>query len=294
MAVFFALFQVFSFITSRFPFPVMYFFADILKFTLQYIIRYRREVTLSNLRRSFPGKSNAEIKKIASDFYRNLAEVTLEVIKLESINKEALHKRFRFDGLEIMEEAFSKEKSVIVTIGHCGNWEWMGTALGLALPVKGFAIIKPLSEKRFHHYLESLRHRLNPGSTIDFQHTYRNLVRNQKSMVTFNVFAADQTPTRSDINHWSLFLNQDTAFFNGVEKLARSLDFTVVFMDIYRSGRGKYVGDIRLITDDPKSTAENEITEKYIHLLENAIISRPDNWLWSHRRWKFSRGTAQS
>jgi Kdo2-lipid IVA lauroyltransferase/acyltransferase len=294
MAIFYALFRSFTFIASRLPFPLLYFFSDVLKFILRYVIRYRKDIVRTNLKRAFPEKSDPEINKIISSFYRNLGDLILEVIKLENVNRKALKKRFSFKGIEILHDAFSQERSVIIAIGHCGNWEWMGTVLGMVEPVKGFAIIKPLSEKRFHNYLESLRHRFNPGSTIDFQHTFRNLVRNQKSMVTFNVFASDQTPTRSDINYWSRFFNQDTPFYTGVEKLARSLDFTVVFMDIYRTGRGRYTGEIHLVSDDPKNTADFEITEKYIQLLEASIAQRPDNWLWSHRRWKFERARTQA
>jgi Kdo2-lipid IVA lauroyltransferase/acyltransferase len=294
MAIFYVFFRSFTFVISRIPFPVIYFLSDLLKFFLQHIIRYRRSVILKNLTRAFPQRSGKEIRKLMGRYYKNLADITLEVIKLEKIDRYSLKNRFSFQGLELLEEAFGNGRSVIVAIGHCGNWEWMGTVLGMELPVKGFAIIKPLSEKRFDEYLEFLRHRFNPGSTIDFQHAYRNLVRNRKSMVTFNVFAADQTPTRADINYWSHFLNQDTPFFMGIEKIARSLDFTVVFMDIRRASRGKYLGEIQLITNDPKSAAEFEITEKYIHFLEKSIISQPDNWLWSHRRWKFERTSPHS
>jgi KDO2-lipid IV(A) lauroyltransferase len=108
-------------------------------------------------------------------------------------------------------------------------------------------------------------------------------------MVTITVIAADQTPTRAEINYWSRFLNQDTPFYMGVEKLARSLDFAVVFMDIKRTARGNYRGDIQLITHEPNKTADFEITEKYIRLLEESINRQPDNWLWSHKRWKFHR-----
>jgi KDO2-lipid IV(A) lauroyltransferase len=289
MAIFYAFFRMFTFVVSRLPFPVLYFFSDILKFLLQYILRYRKDLTRKNLSRAFPDKTASEIGKIMSSYYRNLADLILEVIKLENVSREALKKRFVFIGSEILTRAFDNEKSVIIAIGHCGNWEWMGTTLGMVNPVKGYAIIKPLSVKSFHDYLEFLRHRFNPDSTIDFQHTFRNLVRNKKTMVTFNVFAADQTPTKSDINYWSSFFNQDTPFYTGVEKLARSLDLTVVFMDIYRTHRGHYTGEIQLITDDPKNTSEFEITEKYIHMLEQSIAKRPDNWLWSHRRWKFER-----
>lgn len=294
MVFFYAIFRSFTFVASRLPFPILYFLADFLKFILQHVLQYRKSIIRKNLSRAFPGKSAPEIQKIISSFYRNLSDIILEVIKLESVKKQKLKERFTFNGLEILQEAFDRDKSVIIAIGHCGNWEWMGTVLGMVLPVKGYAIIKPLSDKRFNHYMESLRHRFNPDSTIDFQHTFRKMVRNKKSMVTFNVFASDQTPTRSDVNYWSTFFNQDTPFYNGVEKLARSLDLTVVFMDIYRTGRGHYCGDIRMITDDAANSAENEITEKYIHYLEEAISKRPDNWLWSHRRWKFEKPPAQA
>jgi KDO2-lipid IV(A) lauroyltransferase len=268
---------------------MLYGLSGITRFFLQYIILYRRNIILKNLERSFPQKSHSEIKKIINSYYRNLANIMVEVIKLENVAPGELKKRFTFTGLEHMKDAFDNGRSVIVAIGHCGNWEWMGTVLGQLLPVKGFAIVKPLAEKHFNTYMESLRHKINPHSTIPFQHTYRALVRNSKKFISFNVFAADQTPTRSDINYWSNFLGQDTPFYTGVEKLSRSLDFSVVFIDIYRTGKGNYRGDIQLITHNPKNTADLEITETYIRLLETAIRSRPDNWLWSHRRWKFNR-----
>jgi KDO2-lipid IV(A) lauroyltransferase len=43
------------------------------------------------------------------------------------------------------------------------------------------------------------------------------------------------------------------------------------------------------LTENPKDTAENEITEMHVRALEKAIIEHPDNWLWSHRRWKHKR-----
>ena len=269
--------------------PVIYFLSDILRLLIRYVIRYRRKVILENLTRSFPEKSHQEILKIKNRFYKNLADIVVEIIKLQGISKEQLLDRFHFTGHEIMLDSFSRGRSVIVAIGHCGNWEWMGTALGLISPVKGYAIVKPLSNKYFHHYMEMLRHRLNHDSTIPFRHTFRVMARNRTEFTSFNVIASDQTPLKGEINYWHMFLHQDTAFFQGVEKLSRSLDFDVVFIDIRRTGRGRYMGDIKLVTNDPKSTAPGEITEKYIGMLEQAIRDNPDNWLWSHRRWKHKK-----
>lgn len=294
MTIIFYLFKLFAWIVSRLPFPVLYLLSGFVRAFLQYILRYRRGTILSNLRRSFPEKTDSEIKEIMCRYYRNLGDIFLEVIKLQRINPEDLKQRASFTGFEHLNHAFENGRSVIVAIGHCGNWELLGTALMYIAPVKGFAVIKPLSDPKFHKYLESVRHRLNPGCTIPYQHTYRHFIRNQKEMVSFNVLAADQTPTRAEINYWINFLNQDTPFFMGVEKLARSLDFTVVYMDIQRRGRGVYHGDIQLITNEPKNTAEYEITDKYIRLLEESIRHQPDNWLWSHKRWKFNRNSTNA
>jgi len=291
MTIVFVFFRAFAWMVCRMPFPLLYSFSGLVRFFLHYIIRYRRNIILKNLTLSFPEKSRAEIRKIISCYYRNLADIIVEVIKLQRIKPEDLKKRFKFIGFEHLNDAFDGGRSVILALGHCGNWEWMGATMGLISPVKVFGVVKPLADENFHKYLESLRHHFNPDGTIPFQHTYRALIRNRKEMVTLNAIAADQTPTRAEINYWSKFLNQDTPFYMGVEKLARSLGFSVVFMDIQRTGRGMYTGEIQLITHEPLKTADYEITEKYIRLLEDSIIRQPDNWLWSHKRWKFNRST---
>lgn len=276
-------------ILSKFPLGFLYLKSDVLAFLLYRVVRYRRGVVARNLERSFPEKSRQERRSIEKEYYRNIADIIMEVIKWRSISPKELLERFRFENLELFSDAFARGQGVIIAIGHCGNWEWMGTALGLISDKKGYAIVKPLSDKRFDKYMRKLRHRLNPDSTIPFKETFRRMLAHKKKELTFNVFAADQTPTRDEINYWTGFLNQETGFFLGVEKIARALDFTVIFVDIVRERRGHYKGVMSLITDKPVQTADHEITERYVRSLENAIRSNPSNWLWSHRRWKHKR-----
>jgi len=278
-------------ILSKLPLGFLYLKSGILSFMLYRVIRYRREVVAGNLRNAFPGKTDAERKKIEKQYYRNLADIIMEVVKWRTISPEELLSRFRFENIELMEAAFERGQGVIIAIGHCGNWEWMGTALGLISDKKGYAIVKPLTDKRFDKYMRELRHRLNPDSTIPFKETFRRMLVNKKKGPTFNVFAADQTPTRDEINYWTEFLNQDTGFFLGIEKIARSLDFAVIFVDMVREKRGHYKGIMSLISDRPSQTEEFEITEKYVRSLEKAIQDNPSNWLWSHRRWKHKRNS---
>jgi KDO2-lipid IV(A) lauroyltransferase len=289
MIVVYYIFVSLVWLLSKLPLPLLYLKSDVLSFILRKLIRYRRDVIRQNLKNAFPEKPANELRSIENEYYNNLSDIIIEVVKWRSIKPPELLKRFRFEKMELMEAAFERKQGVIIAIGHCGNWEWMGTALGLISEKKGYAIVKPLSDKRFDRYMTKLRHRLNPDSTISFKETFRKMLVNSKREKTFNVFAADQTPTKDEINYWTEFLNQETGFFLGVEKIARSLDFTVIFIDIVRERRGHYKGVMSLISDDPSQTSEYEITEKYVRSLENAIQENPSNWLWSHRRWKHKR-----
>jgi len=114
----------------------------------------------------------------------------------------------------------------------------------------------------------------------------RTLVKHKEELV-FSVFVADQTPVKHDATYFTTFLNQPTAFFLGIEKMAKLTDPAVIFCDVQSVKRGYYTYTIIPITNTPKETAPHEITEAYVKCLETMIRREPQYWLWSHRRWKF-------
>ena len=100
---------------------------------------------------------------------------------------------------------------------------------------------------------------------------------------------ADQTSHGLAQDYWTEFLHQDTCWFTGIERIAQKLDYAIVFVDMRRQGRGRYEVSFELLTDRPKETKPGEIMERYVHSVERFIEANPDNWLWSHRRWKHQR-----
>jgi KDO2-lipid IV(A) lauroyltransferase len=89
--------------------------------------------------------------------------------------------------------------------------------------------------------------------------------------------------------HWTRFLNQETAFFQGVEKISKAYDLPVVYLSIRRPSRGKFVAQYEMIADSPRSLADGEVVERFARRLEADIIAQPEIWLWTHRRWKATR-----
>lgn len=283
------IFYAVAWLVSLLPFWLLHGLADLIYVLLYHVAGYRRKVTSTNLRNAFPDKDERWINKTARRFYRSLADIILEDIKVLTINQKVLAKHYRYVNTEIIDELYSQNKSVIIAIGHCGNWEWLGNTLGpMYAHMKGFAIVKPLKNPYFDSFMNGLRNRFIKNSIIYMKDTLRVMVK-RKNQASLYVFAADQTPSNPKTAYWEMFMNQDTPFYTGIEKIARTLDLAVIFIDLYREKRGYYVGEISLITDSARTTKENEITTSYIRVLEEAIRKRPDNWLWSHRRWKHKR-----
>ena len=289
MRIVYFLLTTFIFITSLLPFWLLYRLSDLTRFFLFNLVGYRKKVIHENLRNSFPEKSDKEIDRIAKKFYKNLTDIIFEVIKVRTIRLKTLQKRYVYKNLDIINKQFDNGKSVILTIGHCGNWEWMGPTIDHSLKPPGYAVLKPLSDKFMDNYINRLRTRFaDDERLIPFKQTFRKLIKLKDELI-YSLMAADQTPHKDEINYWSTFLHQDTPFFLGTEKIAKALDHSVVYMEIVRVKRGYYEITTRLITDNPKNTGQYEITESFIKELENSIQRNPDNWLWSHRRWKYKK-----
>ncbi len=292
MFIVYFLFSGIAWIISLLPFPLLYLFSDILRFFLQHIFRYRRKVVYSNLNACFYETLETKaIREIAGKYYRNLADVVTEIVKTRHLTERQLLKRFRITNAEIIEELYRHNKSILAFMGHCGNWEWMPAAFHYYFRDKymGLAVVKPLSDAFFQRYITGLRSRfLLHAELVPFKQTFRTLV-NYKDELTITYIAGDQTPHKDEINYWTTFLGQETAFFLGTEKMAKALNSAVVFLDIQRNGRGHYEVTVSLISDDPVSVPDHVITRIFVHELEQAIYRHPDNWLWSHRRWKYHR-----
>lgn len=271
---------------SILPFPVLYFFSDILYLILFYILKYRRTVVSINLQNAFPEKSKDELKKIEKKFYQYLADLIFETIKLFTISEEEIKKRFAIVNFQEITKYLDNGKSVIAVSGHYGNWEMGPLAVAMALKNKLLVVYKPLSDKRFDHLINTIRARFG-AIMVPMKQTLRKIVE-YKEQAHLLVLVGDQTPTREESNYFTPFLNQATAVFLGVEKIAKKTNNPVIYFTIKRIKRGYYECLIKPLIDNPEGTMDYEITEAHTRELEKNIRLEPQYWLWSHKRWKFT------
>ena len=117
----------------------------------------------------------------------------------------------------------------------------------------------------------------------------RKAFTDYQSQAVGHLMIADQSPTHRETATWIPFLNQDTACFSGYEKLAKHYNYPVFFIDFHRLKRGYYQNTITELVKNPRKMAEGEIIRLFMNRLEKRIIEEPENWLWSHKRWKKKR-----
>lgn len=277
----------FLYLLSLSPFWFLYFIADLLFVILYYVAGYRRAVVRENLYNSFPEKSPDERGKIEKKYYRYLADLIVETIKTISISEKDVNKRMVPVNPEILDQYFTKGKSIIAVSGHYGNWELAALKCGLLTDHRRVIVYKPLSNKLFNDFFNKNRSRF--GCTmVSMKQTFRKMIE-FKNELTLNVMIADQSPVREEVQYFTTFLNQPTAILLGIEKLAKAIDAVVVFFGIERVKRGYYQYTFVPLIEEPKLAGPYEITEAHVRCLETMIRAKPEYWLWSHRRWKIKQ-----
>jgi len=276
---------LFLYLISLLPFWFLYGVSDVIYLLLYYIVGYRKVVVRTNLANSFPEKSAEERLKIEKQYFKYLADLLVETVKMITISEASLRKRMKPTNPELVDHYFKQGRSIIAAAGHYCNWELAALGFSLLTEEKRIIVYKPLSNEGFNTFFNKIRGRFG-AILVAMKQTLRTMISLKKEL-TFSVLVSDQTPVRHEINYFTTFLNQPTAVFLGIEKLAKLIDAVVIFYKIDRVKRGYYTYTLVPLIEQPKQTAEYEITEAHVKFLEKIIQDNPQYWLWSHRRWKF-------
>jgi KDO2-lipid IV(A) lauroyltransferase len=287
-AVGYYLFYGINWIITLLPLPVLYIFSDFLYLVLYYVVSYRRNVVATNLKNSFPEKTDKELKIIEKKFYRHLSDILVETFKSTHMTRANQKKRFTYSSLEIIDKLREEKRDIIAIMGHYNNWEWP-TLLPYYLKYKTIIIYKPLQNKYFNRFINN--HRSEHGIVLTpTSQVIREIINCRKNDInTVSVFISDQIPSKGDIKYWTTFLNQDTAVFTGAGKIASKYDMAIVFFHVQKVKRGYYNLNIEPLFDHTEGLSEEMITEKHVRRLEEIIKEKPEYWIWSHRRWKHKK-----
>ena len=269
---------------------MLYLGSDIGYFIFYHLARYRRKVVRDNLVKSFPEKSDREIKMIEKQFYHNFCDVFIEAYKMRKMQPSEMLERITVTNPELIEDLYGKGRNVLLAMQHSSNWEWFCNIMGQMIPHRSYTVYKRLKNKHFNDIVYKLRtnHTDNAQMLIE-DRAAKTTIGNLKDGPVAVLLIADQSPKGAETDYWTDFLHRDTCWYTGLEKLAKKYDYSVVYAEMNREERGRYSVTFKLICENPNMIEDGFILEQYVRHVERFIQDNPDNWLWSHRRWKHSR-----
>ena len=271
---------------SKLPLKILYIFSDCTFFLIYHIVGYRKEVVSENLRNSFPYKTNEELRKIRKNFYLNFSDYIVETLKSFTMSSHELRVRVQHLNQDVFHEAKAEGKNVILLSGHVFNWEWFNALATIIPQENSFPVYRKVQSNFWEEKVKSIRNRFG-NHAIEAKEVIRHIFRNPNDGNSVYMFVADQTPHFSEITYGLNFLNQKTPAFIGYDKLSTRMDLAFVYCDMKKVKRGFYQINYYRIYPDGEKFVEHEVVKKFHKLLENTINKRPDNYLWSHRRWKY-------
>ena len=278
--------HVLKFLT-RLPLPVLYALGSFAYFVTFHVLRWHRELAARNLRNAFPEKTEAQRARILRQSYVNLGQTLAETFWGFGASAEELVPRVTIENRDLIARFVAQKRPVVLLTAHVCNWEWLLPAAGAQFDIPIDAVYKPLRVASLDAFIRETRSRFG-GKPIPIQSFLFELMRRAGEPRAY-AMVADQTPQRKMDKHWTRFLNQDTAFFTGADKIARFLDAPVVYVAMRRVAKGHYSVRLHVLVEPPYDDVDLEVIERYARRLEIEIRESPPDWLWVHNKWKYPK-----
>lgn len=271
---------------SRLPWGLLYAVGSCLALLAYRVARYRLDVVRGNIAGAFPELAPRARRRLERDYYRRLGELVAEVVKSATLSAEELDRRVTLRNLAAARGELDAGRSVLIVAAHQCNWEWLLLALTLKLGYPLDAAYKPLHGARSERLMRSIRTRFG-GTLIPAKEILGRILSRRGARAIAMV--ADQEPVTSDYKWWTQFLNRSTAFYMGPEKIAQATRYAVLFASMRRIERGRYEVALEPLLAARAPLEAGALTERYARRVEAQVRASPQDWTWSHRRWKLRR-----
>lgn len=272
------------YVLSKLPWWFMYFVSDCFYYLTYYVISYRKKIVFNNLLIAFPDKTELERIKIAKAFYHNLIDSFVETIKLFTISRKEFDKRCMVNVDEI-NKLFSTGQSVQILSGHFFNSEFLNLGMSANLKYPFLGVFMDISNKNLEKVIVIMRKKF--GTILFPASEFRTeFPKHSKSVYSIGLIA-DQNPPIPTNAVWFPFFGRMTPFHTGPEKGAIRMNTAIAFIEMTKVKRGYYKLEAKLVTTTPKEFLEGTITKQLVAFIEETVKQHPDNYLWSHRRFKY-------
>ena len=278
------------FILKLFPFSLQIFISDQFGLLLYYVLKKRRNITLSNIRCAFPNLPDHEIINIAKKSFGYSARIFSNWASISKLKKPKFFQKWIVYNNPQMHKEAALGGGIII-MGHIGSWELQGTITlnGVGLKTKPiYPFAKRLSNPWVNSFVEKVRNNNGMGVLYvgDDNRKAMKLVKNKQIVA----FLADQY---APDGYYVPFLNRLASTFLGPALFAGITNVPVYFSSSFYNKNKQIEFDIEKIElpnsitfKDNKDEWIKQFTYNWVQILEKKVKENPESYYWVHNRWK--------
>ena len=241
-----------------------------------------KEIINNNIKRAFPDLNSKEINKIKSSMWNNYGRVFAEYIYMKNFRHGNLSKNISIEGEDILTNIKKQNQKVIFISGHFSNFELMAMQID-KLDLKIGAIYRPLNNIFLNKIMERIRKKYICKNQI------KKGIGGLKELIKLNnegYSTALMIDQRVSQGIKSNFFNEEAFTTTVPAQFVKKFNIPVVPIFIERYEGIKFKMKVfKPVHFSVEDTIEN-ITADLNKILEKMILDNPNNWIWSHNRWK--------
>ena len=241
-----------------------------------------KELIDKNIRRAFPNIDQDKLTSIKSSMWNNYGRVFAEYIFIKDYRNNNLKNNIIIEGEEILKDLKEKNKKVIFISGHFSNFELMAMQIE-KFGIKLAAIYRPLNNIFLNSIMERIRKKYICKNQIRKGiGGLKELMKLNKNGYSTALMIDQRVSEGSKIN----FFNEKAFTTTIPAQLIKRFNISVVPIFIERFDSIKFKMTVNTPIDFAEEDSIDDITENLNGIVEKMIIKNPNNWIWSHNRWK--------
>jgi len=241
-----------------------------------------KKVIYNNIKRALPEIDENNLKNIENSMWNNYGRIFAEYIFLKDFRYGKLASNVQIEGQEILNDIKENNKQVIFISGHLSNFELMAMFIeksGINLS----AIYRPLNNIFLNGIMENIRKRYICKNQIKKGLAgLKKLIKLKKK----NYSTALMIDQRVSEGILSPLFNEKALTTTIPAQLVKKFNIPIVPVYIERIDGLKFKITINQPLSFPQDTSQQQITDNLNQILEKFILNKPENWIWSHNRWK--------
>ena len=241
-----------------------------------------KKIIHKNLALALKEESNIKIKEYEKKMWNYYGQILAEYIFLRKFRNDTSNKYFTIEGQNILDSIKEKNESVIFISGHFDNFELMAMHLEKS-EINLSAIYRPLNNFFLNKIMEHIRKKYICKNQIKKgRSSIRELITSFKKGSSVAIMIDQRVSEGLKTN----FFGQKAYTTTIPAQFVKKFNCKVQPVYIQRSKNHYF----NIVFDEPisfeKSETIEDITSKLNLWLENKISLNPDQWIWTHNRWK--------